>query len=247
MSQAATGSPRRNAGQAFIQNATVTTVNSTDAFAMIEHGGALDLHITTPVGSQYHCSTVLIGKHGTRCLLLEVPDIPADDFNYFFQDGFWINVRAISPRGEGAELHFRSQLLHQVKDPLPMLLLSVPTSVKVTQLRKEPRFEVKLPGKVILESHKSDCELRDLSKSGCRFVTPPLGRTFQLGDQLTLSIFANSQKTQVFAPLQGSVCNLQRSLHYALYGLKFDEEGANAARALLNRLKFNGSKLTLPA
>ncbi len=79
-----------------------------------------------------------------------------------------MNIRPISPRGEGALIHFRSQLMHILQEPIPMAFLSIPNTIQVSQLRKEPRFELNLAGKVLFDEHRGDCELRDLSRSGCR-------------------------------------------------------------------------------
>ncbi|CAH8236085.1 flagellar brake protein [Vibrio aestuarianus] len=227
------------------RNKTLSTLNSTDALSMVEHGSELTLSITTPVGTKFICKTPFIGTHSNTYILIEIPKISADDLAFFFQEGFWVNVRAISPRGEGAMIHFRSQLMNILQEPVPLAMLSIPNTMQVTQLRKEARYDVNLVGKAIVGTHKSDCEVRDLSKSGCRFVAPPLGRTFQVGDKISIELFADSRGSKVFAPLVGKVCNLQRSLHYARYGIQFDEEGVKNAKNLLGQLKFDGTKLTL--
>lgn len=224
---------------------TVTTVNSIDALAMVEHGSELTLSITTPVGTKFLCKTVFIGTHSDTYLLIETPKISADDLNYYFQQGFWIHIRAISSRGEGAKIHFRSQLLHTIQDPLALLVLSIPNTMQVTQLRQEPRYEVNLAARVICENQRSECEVRDLSKNGCRFITPPLSRHWQVGDHVSIDISTERQHSQVFSPLTGRICNLQRSIHHVRYGLKFDESGRESAKTLLGQLKFNGTKLML--
>ncbi|MCG3728800.1 PilZ domain-containing protein [Vibrio cincinnatiensis] len=224
---------------------TVSTINSVDALAMVEHGSELTLSITTPVGTKFLCKTPFIGTHSNTYLLIEIPQISAEDLHYFFQEGFWIHIRAISPRGEGAMLYFRSQLLHILHDPIALAMLSIPNTMQVTQLRKEPRYEVNLSGKVICEQGKSECEVRDLSKSGCRFLTAPLGRHLQMDDHVAIEIFADKRGSKFFAPLMGRICNLQRSTHYARYGLEFNEQGRENAKNLLGKLKFNGTKLTL--
>lgn len=226
---------------------TVSTINSTDALAMVEHSSELTLSITTPVGTKFVCRTPFIGTHTDKFLLVEMPKISADDLQYFFQEGFWMNIRAISPRGEGALIHFRSQLMHILQELIPMAFLSIPNTMQVSQLRKEPRFELNLVSKVLFDEHRGDCELRDLSRSGCRFITPPLGKTYQVGDLVALEIFSDLRGTKTFPPLTGKICNLQRSLHHARYGLEFNEEGRNNAKNLLAQLKFNGTKLTLNA
>ncbi|TFH90101.1 flagellar brake protein [Vibrio ouci] len=224
---------------------SVSTLNSTDALAMIEHGGELTLGISTPVGTTFRCKSSFIGSHSSNVILIELPKISEDDLSFFFQEGFWIAIRAISPRGEGAIVSFRSQIQHVLKSPVAMVALSVPQTMQVTQLRKEPRFDVNLAAKVVADSHKLECEIRDLSKGGCRFVTAPLSRPFQVGEEIALHVRLATSKDSHFEPLFGTVCNLQRSLHYARYGIAFNDHGKNNAKVLLGHLKFNGTKLTL--
>ncbi|WP_367990357.1 PilZ domain-containing protein [Vibrio sp. NTOU-M3] len=224
---------------------SVITLNSTDALSMVEHGSELTVGITTPVGTTFRCKTTFIGLHSNNVALIELPKISHDDLEFFFQEGFWLAVRAISPRGEGAVVHFRSQMQHIYKTPIAMAAISVPQTMQVTQLRKEPRYEVNLFAKVTSANHRSDCEIRDLSKSGCRFITPPLARTFQVGDPIQLEVCIGTRADSALPPLQGTVCNLQRSLHYARYGVAFDDNGKHNAKSLLGQLKFDGTKLTL--
>jgi hypothetical protein len=227
-----------------VKKKSMSTLNSTDALALVEHGGEITLSITTPVGTKFVCSTSFIGTHTGTYILTELPAIPTDDLEYYFQEGFWCNARAVSPRGEGALIYFRSQLLHVIHEPIPLAMFSIPSNMQVTQLRKEPRFEVNLAGKAILGTHKMDCEIRDISRSGCRFFTPPLGKTYQVGDIVTLQVYVNNQPLAAGA-LEGKVCNLQRATHYARYGFEFTENGRAAANKLLGMLKFTGTKLTL--
>ncbi|MEL7291420.1 MAG: PilZ domain-containing protein [Pseudomonadota bacterium] len=224
---------------------SVSVLNSTDALAMVEHGGELTIGISTPVGTTFRTKTSFIGTHSNNVVLAELPKISDDDLEYFFQEGFWATVRAISPRGEGAVIHFRGQLQHVLTSPLPIVALSVPQTMQVTQLRKEPRFDVNLSAKVVAESHRLDCEIRDLSKGGCRFITAPLSRPFQVGEEIALQVKLNTLKGTQFEPLFGKICNLQRSMHYARYGVAFTDGGKNNAKVLLGHLKFNGTKLTL--
>jgi hypothetical protein len=227
------------------QTKSVSTINSTDALAMVEHGSELVLNVTAPVGTKFVCRTAFIGTHSNSYILAEIPNISDSDFKYFFQEGFWTNIRAISPRGEGALIHFRSQLLHVLHEPIPLAMFSIPNTMQITQLRKEPRYEVQLLGKVSQGKHKMECEVRDISKHGCRLFTPPIGRTYAVGEIVTIEVFTDENMRHLFGTLEGKICNLQRSVHYARYGLQFTDSGKNNVRQLLNRLRFNGTKLTL--
>ncbi len=219
----------------------ISVINSTDALALVEHSSELSLSITTPVGTKLQCKASFIGTHGQSLILIEVPEVSDDDLAYFFQEGFWVKVKAISPRGQGGVIHFRSQIVHNILEPIAMVGLSVPSTMELTQLRKEPRYDVNLIGITFAGKQKGACEIRDLSKGGCRFITPPLSQSFHLGDSLSIEVKGKNQ--QVLHKLVGKICNLQRSTHYAHYGLEFDEIGIESTKALLAKLKFNGTKL----
>jgi len=227
------------------RNRTVTTINSTDALAMIEHGSELTLNVSTPVGTKFLATTKFIGTHSDNCILIEVPEISSDDLGFFFQEGFWMTARAYSLRGEGALIHFRSQIHHTVGEPFPIIVLSTPSTMQVTQLRKETRYEVNLSSRVIFDDQRMNCEIRDLSKSGCRFVTSPTSRTIQVADRVSIEITPENYNGPLIPPLRGIVCNLQRSTHYARYGVEFDDIGKANAKNLLSKLKFDGTKLRL--
>lgn len=239
-------SVEENSGLTKLQRKKVlSTLNSTDALALIEHGSDLTLSMQTPVGTKFVCHTNLVGVHSHSYLVTHVPQVSAQDLEYYFQVGFWSNIRAISPRGEGAIVVFRSQLLHVIKDPVPMAFFSVPTSMQVTQLRKEPRFEVNLQGKAIMDTSRIDCEIRDISRNGCRFVTSPLCKPYQVDDFVSLRLHIATDENLELGDLEGRICNIQSSTHYARYGLEFTEIGRVHAGKLLNKLKFTGTKLTL--
>ncbi|WGV97933.1 flagellar brake protein [Vibrio sp. YMD68] len=224
------------------QDSTVSTLNSTDALAMIEHGSEMTITVTTPIGRKFRCTTQFIGTHPDNLILIEIPSVSKDELAFFFQTGFLLNVRGISPRGEGAQIHFKSQIQHVIEDPLAMIAISIPNGMQVTQLRKEARYEINLMGAVVQGDSKTQCEIRDLSKSGCRFFTPPLGRTFQVGDTIAIDLHHTIDQPKC-PPLIGKICNLQRSAHYSRYGLQFDDVGQANVKVLLSRLKFNGTKL----
>lgn len=230
-----------------IPSRTTQTLNSTDALAMIEHGGDVTLTVNTPVGTSFRCATQFIGAHSEHRILLETPKIDESDLKYFFQEGFWLTVRAISQRGEGGIVQFRSQLLNIVEEPLPILVLSIPQAMQVTNLRKEPRYEVNLEAMLVSGHNQTRCELRDMSKSGCRFILPALGKSLVIGQEVALNVAASAYKGRYFPPLSGLICNQQKSSHYTAYGIKFDETGEANAKELLSHLKFDGTKLKLRA
>ncbi|MBD1556364.1 flagellar brake protein [Vibrio sp. S9_S30] len=224
-----------------------TTLKSSDALAMIEHSSEATINVSTPVGINYKGTTPFIGTIGTDYILLGAPDISDEDYEYFFQEGFWVNVRAISPRGEGALIYFRCQIMHIINNPVRMIMISIPANMKVLQLRKEPRYDVSLAAIVFYDGQRLECEVRDISKGGCRIITSPLTRTFQIGEAVQVSIVERTREKLDLPQLTGKICNMQKSHHYARYGMMFDDKGEKSVQLLLSHLKFDGSKLALKA
>ncbi|CAH0530237.1 flagellar brake domain-containing protein [Vibrio hippocampi] len=221
------------------------TLNSTDALSLIEHGGDITITITTPVGTSFRCNSQFIGCHTDNKILIEIPNIDDSDVKYFFQEGFWLTIRAISQRGEGGVVQFRSQLMHIIEEPIRLLALSVPQSMQVTNLRKEPRYDLNLGGQLEVGERRVQCELRDMSKSGCRFILPALGKSLDIGQPVAIHVQSSAGKSRFFPPLSGLICNLQKFNHYIAYGIKFDTPGERNGKALLAQLKFDGTKLKL--
>lgn len=222
-----------------------TSINSTDALGMLEHGGELTITITTPVGRAFSCKTLFIGAHSHNLILAELPNLSIEDTGFFFQSGFWATIRAISPRGKGALVSFKTQLEYVLSNPIPIIAFNIPNTMQVNQLRREPRYSLDLPASVTSQGVKLECQMRDLSVHGCRFVTPPLSKAFQVGDEISLCIHEALAKKHQFQSLSGQVRNSQSSIHYASYGVEFDEKGIEGSKQLLSKLKFSGNKLIL--
>jgi c-di-GMP-binding flagellar brake protein YcgR len=222
-----------------------SSINSSDAIDMVSHSSEVIINLMTPIGIRYRGKTKFIGRHSDNFMLLEIPELPEEDLNFFFQEGFMIDIQAISAKGEGALIQFRSQIVHILLAPIPMLLISIPGMMKIKQLRQEPRFDVNLKAQMFTQALKLECEIRDLSKGGCRFITSPLAKQMDVGQQISIRIFTPRKSVIEVLPLSGMVCNLQCSRHYAKYGLKFDDPSRTHAKNLFKNMKFDVTKLEL--
>ncbi|PKF61128.1 cation tolerance protein CutA [Psychromonas sp. psych-6C06] len=222
-----------------------STISSIDALPMISHGSELSFDLMTPIGTHISSKANFIGCHTNQYILMEMPEVQGDDKTYFFQEGFWMEVCAISSRGRGAHLTFKSQLIHLIESPVQLLLLSIPQTMQIYQLRKEPRYEVALMAQAITNNYKFECQIHDLSRGGCRVVTSLLNQKLTIGDKVVISVTHKGKNLTDSALLIGEVCNLQSSVNHSQYGLKFSEEGQNNAKVLLSKLKFDGTKLAI--
>lgn len=227
------------------QNRSQKILKSVDGLAMLDHGRELSISITTPVGTSFVTKSNLVGSHSNQMILIEMPKLTEDRLQGFFQEGFWATLSTISPRGEGAIVTFRSQILHVIRAPIAMIAMSIPQTMQATPLRNEPRYEVDLSAKAHSSNHRIDCDVKDLSKSGCLYVTSSLSRPFIIGETIEIHLSQEASKGKAFGPLTGKVCNAKQASQKRKYGVFFDDNGKKVAKSLLANLKFDGSKLSL--
>lgn len=98
----------------------VANLNSADALAMIDHGSDITLSVTTPAGTTFRCKTQFVGVNSDNLILIDIPKVDEDDLKFFFKEVFWATLRAISTRGEGANITFKSQLQHILHSPISL-------------------------------------------------------------------------------------------------------------------------------
>jgi len=220
-----------------------STISSAQALPMIKHSSELNFTLTVPIGTQYNGRTHFVGCHSDNVILIETPSMTVEDKEYYLQEGFWMELTAISPRGKGALLTFRSQIINIMNAPVAIIVLSMPTKMQMSQLRQEPRYEVTLFAKALLNEQKFECEIHDLSKTGCQIITSLLTKNLHIGDVLKITITKQGKMMDMLPTLTAIVCNTEKSRQHNIYGLKFDNFGQKQASNLLAKLKFDGNKL----
>lgn len=224
-------------------NQSETTVNGVNALEMLEHGTEMTINVETPVGISCRYQTKFIGVHAGTLLVIEIPRISRDEYNLFFREGFWMTIRTIATRGEGATLTFKAQIENVVNAPIAFFTVTSPRTMQLSPLRAEARFDVNLPAKIYRDSQQVECEIRDLSREGCAFIVPLLSPSFKTGNKVSLELTCTLSADTPLGLLHGTICNSHRNKQYTKYGVRFDEDNIVMAKSLLSRLQFNGSKL----
>lgn len=209
---------------------------------MIHHGSEVTFSIKTPLGRLLRAETTFVGSNGTDNIVLEYPVVSQQSAMDYFHEGFWITVKAISEKGEGAQISFKTQIAHIVKKPVRLLILDIPRSVNLLQLRSEARYDVQLQGRIALGQRVLLVDFKDLSKNGCCFRYDLNGPQFDEGHQLTVSI--KNPDTQKVYHLSGHIKSIHRAGGTNNCGMLFDEFGLEQVKTLLAQLIFDGSKLS---
>ncbi|MGR5061895.1 flagellar brake protein [Photobacterium sp. DNB22_13_2] len=208
----------------------------------ITHGSEITLSVKTPVGRLYQVSSVFIGTNGKDKLYIELPKVTKIEREEFFQLGYRMTIKAVSEKGEGALVNVRTKISHIITDPVPLLVVDIPPQIEVVQLRKEPRYDVNIEGKIVLPSRTLKVMLKDLSPSGCSFYIEANGPTIEINKVVSVEVV--HPRTEVIYPLSGKVCNHQSLGVNKQLGIEFDDLGQQAVRDLMNKLIFDGAKLS---
>ena len=209
---------------------------------MINHGSEVTISIKTPLGRLYRIETIFIGTNGKGEIFLESPTISQSEFDKHFYDGFWLTVTAISEKGEGAIVRFKTQISQIVHKPVKLLMLAVPQTMSLRPLRSEARYEVKLQGTIALANRELLVDFKDLSPSGCCFVQEANGPQFHEDNDISIEV-RNDNIMQCYF-LTGVIRNIHKAGAVNYCGVMFDPLGQRQARELLAQLIFDGSKLS---
>ncbi len=227
-----------------VASSTQQEIKTADAIGLMSNCCSANISVTLPVGGQFSTKCKTIGFHSGRLLLVEVPEMKKKDMIEFMREGFWAKMKVFTGRGNGSVLAFRSQITHVITSPLPMLVLSIPTSMQQQQIRRSPRFEVDLPCTVQRNDLSIEAKLRDISKHGCLVETSLLSKMQPVGNKFHITFPDLRQRFTAVDELYGTIKSVERGFSGIQYGVEFDTNSQTNAKIILSLLTFDGNKLT---
>ncbi|MGF1764221.1 flagellar brake domain-containing protein, partial [Aliivibrio kagoshimensis] len=171
---------------------------------MIFKSTLVHISITTPLGERLKCNTLFIGSDSQSYLLLKFPAISLESQEHFLQEGFKLTVKAISGQGEGSIILFRTLIQHVILQPIPILIVAMPSTMKLHQLRREPRFEVDMKGIIHIDDREVQVKLRDLSNNGCSFMVEDSENNLHKDKYIILDVISR-HSTKVVSVLNGNI------------------------------------------
>lgn len=220
-------------------------IKTSDAINLMSSTCSASISITLPVGGQLSTKCKTIGFHSGRLLLVEVPELKKREMHEFMREGFWAKMKVFTGRGNGSVLSFRCQISHVITSPLPLIALSVPTSMQQQQIRRAPRFEVDLPCTVQRGELNIEAKLRDISKHGCLIETSLLSKMQPVGNKFHISFPRLSSQFCGMDDLYCTIRSAERGFSGIRYGVEFDTQSQENAKIILSLLTFDGNKLTI--
>lgn len=212
-----------------------------DAFSLVDPLNEIAFNITTPTGKHLKCRSKFIGIHSNNLLLIEKPHVSAQEFTLYFQRGYSVRACALSQKGEGARIYFKSKIEYVVQaGENSIILISLPTATQIAQgPRVEARLDVSLQGE--LGPNKYRCEIRDISEHGCQLVTDRMISDHNVGDLVTIKIIRDDEPA-ADPTLSGIIKNKTLSSRYWKYGVQFNEKSQVTSSLLLDKLSFDHAR-----
>lgn len=220
-------------------------IKTSEAINLMSSTCSANISITLPVGGQLSTKCKTIGFHSGRLLLVEVPELKKMEMTEFMREGFWAKMKVFTGRGNGSVLSFRCQIAHVITTPLPLIALSIPTSMQQQQIRRSPRFEVDLPCTLQRGALNIEAKLRDISKQGCLVETSLLSKMQPIGNKFHISFPLFSHHFSGMDDLYCTIRGAERGFSGIQYGVEFDDKSQVNAKIILSLLTFDGNKLTI--
>jgi len=217
-----------------------TSLKGEDALSLVSPLSDLAFYVAAPNQKPIKCRSKYVGMHSNNYVLFETPEITQEQFQLYFRKGYPVKACALSQRGEGARIYFRSKIdfiMPIEGSGKSIVFVNLPKTADVVfGIRAEARLEIAIPGVVNPNKDKHTCEIRDFSSSGCQIVIDVKYNNYKLGDDIDVKLDGEEGKETI---LHGTIKNKKRSNHYWKYGVQFSDESSEASEELLNRLSFD--------
>ncbi|MCG9681890.1 PilZ domain-containing protein [Vibrio sp. Isolate23] len=212
-----------------------------DAFYDVKPLSEVAFLITTPTGKNLKGKTKYIGLHSNNLMLLEVPKVSPKEVAVFFQRGYAIKACVISESGEGARIYFKSKLEYVIDaGGNSLFLITLPAATQVAAgLRESARLELALDGVLSPQSQNVQCQIRDISSTGCLIVVERHLTNHKVGDLISLNIL-ETESDKVIEPqiLEAVVRNIKMTSRYGKLGVQFEKDSIDSVASLIERLHF---------
>ncbi|USD66940.1 PilZ domain-containing protein [Vibrio sp. SCSIO 43136] len=220
-------------------------VKAVEAAHLISNTCIANMTIAPPVGSQITVKCSTIGFHSERTLLVEVPQLKTSDIKHHLREGFWVKMKIFTGRGNGTVLQFRCQVSHVIFEPLPMVALTLPTTMQRYDIRVAPRFETSLSLSIELLKKRYDARMLNLSKYGCLLEVSLISKPAIEGQSISIDIHQLDPRLSLEPPLQAIVRNRRKTLSGYQYGVEYALACQAQGERLLAMMTFDGCTMSL--
>jgi PilZ domain/Flagellar protein YcgR len=191
--------------------------------SFLKAGSPIIIDISTPAGQKRKFNTYFIGYLPKKYVLIEYPDSSKlGAFSQYIGQGTVITVRGLIEGRDGAALAFISTVRQTLQIPSRIMVLDIPNTVTLQQLRSSVRIETQIVAKVKIDDVYWQTTMTNLSVNGGQLDIIN-GEKLALAENKTIEILVETSKGEDNIKLNATVCNFKQQVDGVSFGVKFNQ------------------------
>ncbi len=199
----------------------------------LKAGSPIIIDISTPAGQKRKFSTIFIGYLPKKYVLVEFPDASKlGAFAQYIGQGTVVTVRGLIEGRDGAAVAFVSSIRQTLQIPSRIMVLDIPNTVTLQQLRSSVRIDTRIDAKVKIDDVFWQTTMTNLSVDGGQLDIIN-GEKLVLAEDKIIEIVVETSEGEKNIKLNATVCNIKQQVDGLSFGVKFNQVGKQQVIELL--------------
>lgn len=191
--------------------------------AFLKAGAPITIDISTPAGQKRKFNTFFIGYLPKKYVLIEFPDATKlGNFSQYIGQGTVITVRGLIEGRDGAAVAFISSVRQTLQIPSRIMVLDIPNTVKLQQLRSSVRIDTHISAKVKIDDVYWQTTMKNISLNGGQLDIIN-GEKLVLAEDKIVDIVVETSEGENKLKLNATVCNIKQQVDGLSFGVKFNK------------------------
>ena len=208
------------AGQAILTNPKKPSARN---LAYLKAGAPITIDICTPAGQKRKFHTFYIGYLPKKYVLIEYPDATKlGAFSQYISQGTVITVRGLIEGRDGAAVAFISSVRQTLQIPSRIMVLDIPNTVTLQQLRSSVRIDTHIYAKVKIDDVYWQTTMTNLSVDGGQLDIIN-GEQLVLAEDKVIDIVVETGEGANNIKLNATICNIKQQIDGLSFGVKFNK------------------------
>ena len=201
--------------------------------AFLKAGAAITIDISTPAGQKKKFNTFFIGYLPKKYVLIEFPEASKlGNFSQYIGQGTVITVRGLIEGRDGAAVAFISSVRQTLQIPSRIMVLDIPNTVTLQQLRSSVRIDTQIQAKVKIDDVYWQTTMSNLSVDGGQLDIIN-GEKLVLAENKVIEIVMERSEGESNIKFNATVCNIKQQVDGISFGVKFNKVGKEQVIELL--------------
>ncbi|TWX68732.1 flagellar brake protein [Colwellia demingiae] len=189
----------------------------------LKAGAPIIIDISTPAGQKRKFNTYFIGYLPKKYVLIEYPDSSKlGAFSQYIGQGTVITVRGLIEGRDGAAVAFISTIRQTLQIPSRIMVLDIPNTVTLQQLRSSVRIETQIVAKVKIDDVYWQTTMTNLSVNGGQLDIIN-GEKLVLAEDKVIEILVETSEGEDNIKFDATVCNFKKQVDGVSFGVKFNQ------------------------